>query len=92
MSIINKKVGLLVAGYRYYRDAIPASCIIMICNPINTIIKNVSIYLQILKSGKYGYQKQYNGEVCLLIDTLVDWVELFTRPIYKCTMIESLQY
>jgi hypothetical protein len=32
-SSLNTKMGLLVAGSRYYRDVIPASCNIRICNP-----------------------------------------------------------
>ena len=44
MFIINKKRDCLSMGF-----AIPSSCIIRICNPINTIINNVLIYLQILK-------------------------------------------
>ena len=59
---LNKKmvlsiVGIPILGTSY---AIPASCIVRICNPINTIIKNVLLYLQILKSDNYGYQESYN--------------------------------
>ena len=50
-------VGIPILGTSY---AIPASCIVRICNPINTIIKNVLLYLQILKSDNYGYQESYN--------------------------------
>jgi REP element-mobilizing transposase RayT len=31
-------------------------------------------------------------ESILLTDTVVDWVDIFTRPIYKHIVIESLQY
>ena len=31
-------------------------------------------------------------EVYFVTDTVVDWVDIFTRPIYKHIIIESLQY
>ena len=48
--------------------------------------------MQILKPRKYGYQKSHNGEVYFVTDTEVDWVDIFTRPIYRHIIIESLQY
>jgi REP element-mobilizing transposase RayT len=32
------------------------------------------------------------GEVFFVTDTVVDWVDIFTRPIYRHIIIESLQY
>ena len=37
-------------------------------------------------------QHRINGEVYFVTDTVVDWVDIFTRPIYKHIVIESLQY
>ena len=37
-------------------------------------------------------QHRINGEVYFVTDTVVDWVDVFTRPIYKHIVIESLQY
>jgi REP element-mobilizing transposase RayT len=31
-------------------------------------------------------------EVYFVTDTVVDWVDIFTRPIYRHIIIESLQY
>ena len=33
-----------------------------------------------------------NGEVYFVTDTVVDWVDIFSRPRYKHIIIESLQY
>ena len=38
------------------------------------------------------FQHRINGEVYFVTDTVVDWVDIFTRPIYKHIVIESLQY
>ena len=37
-------------------------------------------------------QHRINGKVYFVTDTVVDWVDIFTRPIYKHIVIESLQY
>ncbi len=37
-------------------------------------------------------QHRINGEVYFVTDTVVDWVDIFTRPIYKHIVIESLRY
>jgi len=37
-------------------------------------------------------QHRINGEVYFVTDTVVDWVDIFTRSIYKHIVIESLQY
>ncbi|MGB4413959.1 MAG: transposase [Paludibacter sp.] len=37
-------------------------------------------------------QHRINGEVYFVTDTVVDWVDIFTRPIYKHIVIESLEY
>jgi putative transposase len=37
-------------------------------------------------------QHRITGEVYFVTDTVVDWVDIFSRPIYKHIIIESLQY
>ena len=37
-------------------------------------------------------QHRITGEVYFVTDTVVDWVDVFTRPIYKHIIIESLEY
>jgi len=37
-------------------------------------------------------QHRITGEVYFVTDTVVDWVDIFTRPIFKHIIIESLQY
>ena len=37
-------------------------------------------------------KNRINGEVYFVTDTLVDWVDVFYRPIYRHIIIESLQY
>ena len=37
-------------------------------------------------------QHRITGEVYFVTDTVVDWVDIFSRPIYKHVIIESLQY
>ena len=37
-------------------------------------------------------QHRINGEVYFVTDTVVDWVDIFTRPKYKYIVLESLQY
>ena len=33
-----------------------------------------------------------NKDLFFMTDTVVDWVDIFTRPVYKHTILESLQY
>ena len=37
-------------------------------------------------------QNQINGDVFFVTDTVVDWVDIFTRPKYKHIIINSLEY
>ena len=37
-------------------------------------------------------KNRITGEVYFVTDTVVDWVDIFTRPIYRHIIIESLQY
>ena len=37
-------------------------------------------------------QHRITGEVYFVTDTVVDWVDIFSRPIYKHIIIDSLQY
>jgi len=37
-------------------------------------------------------QHRITGEVYFVTDTVVDWVDVFTRPIYKHIILESLEY
>ena len=37
-------------------------------------------------------QHRITGEVYFVTDTVVDWVDIFTRPLYKHIIIESLKY
>ena len=37
-------------------------------------------------------KNRIEGEVYFVTDTVVDWVDIFTRPIYRHIIIESLQY
>ena len=37
-------------------------------------------------------QHRITGEVYFVTDTVVDWVDIFPRPVYKHIIIESLQY
>lgn len=37
-------------------------------------------------------QHRITGEVYFLTDTVVDWVDIFTRPVYKHIIINSLKY
>ena len=37
-------------------------------------------------------QHRITGEVYFVTDTVVDWVDVFTRPIYKNIILESLEY
>jgi len=37
-------------------------------------------------------QHRINGEVYFVTDTVVDWVDIFSRPVYKHIIIDSLQY
>lgn len=37
-------------------------------------------------------QHRITGEVYFVTDTVVDWVDIFTRPIFKHIIIASLQY
>ena len=37
-------------------------------------------------------QHRISGEVYFVTDTIVDWVDIFTRPKYKHIVLESLQY
>lgn len=37
-------------------------------------------------------KNRITGEVYFVTDTVVDWVDIFTRPLYKHIIIESLQY
>ena len=37
-------------------------------------------------------QHGINGELYFVTDTVVDWVDIFTRPKYKHIVLESLQY
>ena len=33
-----------------------------------------------------------NGEVCFITFTITAWIDIFTRPVYKHIMVESLRY
>jgi hypothetical protein len=35
-------------------------------------------------------KNRITGEVFFVTDTVVDWVDIFTRPIYRHIIIESL--
>jgi len=37
-------------------------------------------------------KNRITGEVYYVTDTVVDWVDIFSRPIYRHIVIESLQY
>jgi len=37
-------------------------------------------------------KNRITGEVYFVTDTVVDWVDIFSRPIYRHVMIESLKY
>jgi REP element-mobilizing transposase RayT len=37
-------------------------------------------------------KNRITGEVYFVTDTVVDWVDIFTRPIYRHINIDSLQY
>ena len=37
-------------------------------------------------------KNRITGEVCFVTDTVVDWVDIFTRPVYKHIVLESLEY
>jgi len=37
-------------------------------------------------------QHRITGEVYIVTDTVVDWVDIVDRPIYRHIIIESLQY
>jgi len=37
-------------------------------------------------------QNRITGEVYYVTDTVVDWVDIFTRPVYKLIILESLIY
>ena len=37
-------------------------------------------------------QHRITGEVYFVTDTVVDWVDVFTRPVYKQIILESLEY
>ena len=37
-------------------------------------------------------QYRITGEVYFVTDTVVDWVDIFSRPRYKTIILESLQY
>ena len=37
-------------------------------------------------------QNRITGEVYFVTDTVVDWVDIFSRPRYKNIILESLQY
>ena len=37
-------------------------------------------------------KNRITGEVYFVTDTVVDWVDIFTRPVYRHIIIESLQY
>ncbi len=37
-------------------------------------------------------QHRITGEVFFVTDTVVDWVDIFTRPVYKHIIVDSLKY
>ena len=37
-------------------------------------------------------QHRITGEVYFVTDTVVDWVDIFTRPVYKHIIVDSLKY
>ena len=37
-------------------------------------------------------QHRITGEVFFVTDTVVDWVDIFSRPIYRHIILDSLQY
>ena len=37
-------------------------------------------------------QHRINGKVYFITTTVVDWIDLFTRPVYKHVVLESLNY
>ena len=37
-------------------------------------------------------KNRITGEVYFVTDTVVDWVDIFTRPTYKHIVLESLAY
>ena len=37
-------------------------------------------------------KNRITGEVYFVTDTVVDWVDIFTRPVYKHIIIDSLHY
>ena len=37
-------------------------------------------------------QHRINGKVYFVTTTVVDWIDLFTRPVYKHIVLESLDY
>ena len=37
-------------------------------------------------------QNRVTKEMYFIISTVIDWVDVFTRPVYKHVVIESLEY
>ena len=37
-------------------------------------------------------KNRINGEVYFVTDTVVDWVDIFTRPVFKHIIIDSLSF
>ena len=44
------------------------------------------------KSQTMNIQHRVTGEVFFVTDTVVDWIDVFTRPVYKHIILESLAY
>ncbi len=43
-------------------------------------------------SKTINIRHRITGEVYFVTDTVVDWVDVFTRPVYKHIILESLEY
>ena len=43
-------------------------------------------------SKTMNIQHRITGEIYFVTDTVVDWVDVFTRPVYKHIILESLEY
>jgi REP element-mobilizing transposase RayT len=42
--------------------------------------------------GNMNIQHRINGKVYFITTTVVDWIDIFTRPVYKHIVLESLNY
>jgi len=84
--------GLLIPACRVYGSPDPNKHLIYENHQAISTKKNLSLPNPTLTNMKMKYQNRISSKLYFVTFTVVDWIDIFSRPCYKHIMLESLEY